>query len=185
MNLSCSGGGLPESGCLFFKVAGSTLSSGNVINGRHILQFFSIVLNLYFTAKFNCTVLGTLYDFIEECNIIISDEMPTETTSIVTAMVTTTVTSISNYMSTNILTTHTSFGIPLLVSVIGDLVIAVILAVSIFIICVIVRFKVGSLRKFNSQQNNSSSTATASSNTIPQEMTPGNAYNCMNQCMCA
>ena len=24
MNLSCSGGGLPESGCLFFKVAGNT-----------------------------------------------------------------------------------------------------------------------------------------------------------------
>ena len=24
MNLSCSDGGLPESGCLFFKVAGST-----------------------------------------------------------------------------------------------------------------------------------------------------------------
>ena len=24
MNLSCSGGGLPESGCLFFKVGGTT-----------------------------------------------------------------------------------------------------------------------------------------------------------------
>ena len=24
MNLSCSGGGLPESGCLFFKVQGTT-----------------------------------------------------------------------------------------------------------------------------------------------------------------
>ena len=24
MNLSCSGGGLPESGCLFFKLAGNT-----------------------------------------------------------------------------------------------------------------------------------------------------------------
>jgi hypothetical protein len=24
MNLSCSGGGLPESGCLFFKVGGNT-----------------------------------------------------------------------------------------------------------------------------------------------------------------
>ena len=24
MNLSCSGGGLPESGCLFFKVGGMT-----------------------------------------------------------------------------------------------------------------------------------------------------------------
>ena len=30
MNLSCSGGGLPESGCLFFKVAGGA----NVTNGR-------------------------------------------------------------------------------------------------------------------------------------------------------
>ena len=24
MNLSCSGGGLPESGCLFFKIRGTT-----------------------------------------------------------------------------------------------------------------------------------------------------------------
>ena len=30
MNLSCSGGGLPESGCLFFKVAGST----STVEGR-------------------------------------------------------------------------------------------------------------------------------------------------------
>ena len=32
MNLSCSGGGLPKSGCLFFKVAGIS----NVINGKNI-----------------------------------------------------------------------------------------------------------------------------------------------------
>ena len=35
MNLSCSGGGLPESGCLFFKVAARQLNSGNVTNGRY------------------------------------------------------------------------------------------------------------------------------------------------------
>ena len=29
MNLSCSGGGLPESGCLFFKVFGTA----NITNG--------------------------------------------------------------------------------------------------------------------------------------------------------
>ena len=31
MNLSCSGGGLPESGCLFFKVIGNT----DITNGRN------------------------------------------------------------------------------------------------------------------------------------------------------
>ena len=35
MNLSCSGGGLPESGCLFFKVFGMS----NVTNGKSIINF--------------------------------------------------------------------------------------------------------------------------------------------------
>ena len=42
MNLSCSGGGLPESGCLFFKVGASTLREWNfgyVTNGRNILKY--------------------------------------------------------------------------------------------------------------------------------------------------
>ena len=33
MNLSCSGGGLPESGCLFFKVGGRT----NLTKGKPFL----------------------------------------------------------------------------------------------------------------------------------------------------
>jgi hypothetical protein len=42
MNLSCSSGGLPESGCLFFKAAGS-LTTGYVTNGRCSLKFHSLL----------------------------------------------------------------------------------------------------------------------------------------------
>ena len=37
MNLSCSGGALPESGCLFFKVGGE----GYVTNGNNIQKMHS------------------------------------------------------------------------------------------------------------------------------------------------
>ena len=161
MNLSCSGGGLPESGCLFFKVAGNTSTVASKKPAP--LLVVDYLMNLYFTAKFNCTVPGILHD----CSITTMDKIP-ETSSIVTAMVTTTVTT-SNHMPTNIHTTHTSLGIPLLASLIGDAVIAVILAVSITIMCVVIRVKIGR----NDQPNTPSSTVTASTNTSPQEKSLG------------
>ena len=104
MNLSCSGGGLPESGCLFFKVTAmgqNQQNSGYVTNGRNTLKFFSLYITglfsliLHFTAKFNCTVSGTRYDFIEECNNITTgitaDTIPEMTTaSVVSTLYTTT-----------------------------------------------------------------------------------------------
>ena len=126
-------------------------------------------LNLCFTAKFNCTVPGTLYDFIEECNITTMVKTPAETASVV---VPTTITSISVHTPTNVPPTYTSFGtiilIPLLTSLIGDVVIAVILAISITIICVLIRFKVG--RSDQPIANTPSSTVT---NTRPQAKLPG------------
>ena len=92
---------------------------------------------------FNCSVPGTLYDIIEECNITTMVKTPSETTSVVTVVVPTTVTSTSVHIPTNSPPTHTSFGIPLLASLISDVVMAVILVISITIICVIIRFKVG------------------------------------------
>ena len=46
MNLSCSGGGLPESGCLFFKVGGPTC----VTNGKN--KLYSSINN---DADFLCS----------------------------------------------------------------------------------------------------------------------------------
>ena len=128
--------------------------------GSNILQFFSIVSNLYFTAKFNCTVPGTLYDFIEECTITTTTETPPPTN----------------------ITIRTSFGIILLASVISGVAIAIIILT--VIMCIVIKFKV--LGR-NSQQNTPSSTVkTESINIIPQEKSPGNmTYNCMNQYMCA
>jgi hypothetical protein len=153
MNLSCSGRGLLQSGCLFFKVGGPTVY---VTNGIGIPSFnFHSLLNLCFTAKFNRTVPGTLYDFIEKCNIT---TIPENTSAMV-------VTSVSKHIPTNIPPTYTSFGIPLLAYII---VIAVILIVSVTIICVVIRFKTGR----NGQPNTPSSTVTASINTRPQEKSP-------------
>ena len=48
MNVSCSGGGLPESGCLFFKVTATgqnQQNSGYVTNGRNILK---ILFSVYY-----------------------------------------------------------------------------------------------------------------------------------------
>ena len=42
MNLSCSGGGLPESGCLFFKVGGAA----NITSGRIGSFNFSITYHI-------------------------------------------------------------------------------------------------------------------------------------------
>ena len=144
MNLSCSGGGLTERGCLFFKVSVTgerDQKFGNVTNGKSSLKYSTVFghqwilysLNLHLTAKFNCTVPGTLHDFAEDCNIIAMVKTPgAETTSIVTAMVTTaiTITSESIHIATNHSTTYTAISIPLLVSLIGDAIIAVILAIS-------------------------------------------------------
>ena len=130
------------------------------------LLSYTLLFHDYFTAKFNCAVPGTLYNFIEECNITTMVKIPTETTSVVTVVVPTTVISTSVNTPTNSPPTHTSFGIPLLVSLIGDVTITIILAVSIMIICVIIRFKVGR----NGQPNTPSSTVT---NTRPQAKIPG------------
>ena len=48
MNLSCSGGGLPESGCLFFKatVTGQREQKfGNVTNGKSSLKYSTVLGN--------------------------------------------------------------------------------------------------------------------------------------------
>ena len=42
MNLSCSGGGLPESGCLFFKVGGLNY----VTNGKNMNVIVSHLINI-------------------------------------------------------------------------------------------------------------------------------------------
>ena len=51
MNLSCSGGGLPESGCLFFKVGALVLRErkfGYVTNGRSILKYSVVFIESLF-----------------------------------------------------------------------------------------------------------------------------------------
>ena len=65
---------------------GISSTTGNTI---HIVQYS---LNLCFTAKFNCTVPGTLCNFIEECNVTTTAAMSTEktTTSVVPSLHTTT-----------------------------------------------------------------------------------------------
>ena len=134
-------------------------------------------LNACFTAKFNCTVPGTLHDFTEECNITAMVKTPgAETTSIVTAMVTTTITSTSEsiHIATNHapICTYTAVSVPLLASFIGDAIIVVILAISIIIIvCVIIRFKVG--RNGQTTCCTPSSSVTASINTAPQAKSLG------------
>ena len=95
-------------------------------------------------------------------------------------MVTTTITSTSAsvHQPTNspIDTAALKFGntllIPLLASIIGDVVIAVILTISIMIICVIIRFKKGR----NGQPNTLSSTMTATAR--PQAKNQGTQYAC-------
>ena len=72
MNLSCSGGELSESGCLFFKVIGIT----NLIERkknyscsytpRPILTYYVPFFNID-VAKFNCSVPGTLLNYSTEC----------------------------------------------------------------------------------------------------------------------
>ena len=96
-----------------------------------------------------------------------------ETTSIVTAMVTTaiTITSKSIHIATNHPPTYTAISIPLLVSLIGDAIIAVILAISVIIICLIIRFKVG--RNGQTTHCTPSSSVTASINTRPQDESLG------------
>ena len=48
MNLSCSGGGLPESGCLFFKVvAGVT----NVLEGQKWNKYFIFIVLQVFSSN--------------------------------------------------------------------------------------------------------------------------------------
>ena len=127
--------------------------------------------------KFNCTVPGTLHDFAKECNITAMVKTPgAETTSIVTALVTTTITSSSEsiHIATNHppTCTYTAVSIPLLASLIGDAIIAVILAISIIIIvCVIIRFKVG--RNGQTTCCTPSSSVTASINTTPQAKSLG------------
>ena len=75
MNLSCFGGGLPESGCLFFKGREwRGQESAYVISGDNEINFVSyfynhIIIYSYYTAKFNCTVPGTLNNFSQECNV--------------------------------------------------------------------------------------------------------------------
>ena len=65
MNLSCTGGGLPKSGCLFFKVLGRA----NVTTGW--FTCVCVCACIYFeytcihtqhkcTVKFGCSVLGTI-----------------------------------------------------------------------------------------------------------------------------
>ena len=74
MNLSCSGGGLPESGCLFFKVIGITNLTERKKNHscsytlRPILTYYAYVhfFNIDI-AKFNCSVPGTLLNYSTEC----------------------------------------------------------------------------------------------------------------------
>ena len=54
MNLSCSGGGLPESGCLFFKVGvlrfrdSEVRNFGHVTNGRNILKYSVVFIESLF-----------------------------------------------------------------------------------------------------------------------------------------
>ena len=148
MSLSCSGGGLPESGCLFFKVFGRS----NVTNGKRFsvlqLSLDFIAMATMHAAKFNCTVPGTLYDFTTECYI--NKHMTkalTETTEIVTVMLISTVIPISSAVKVPATksppdTVLVNTLLPIMASVIGD--VAVILTVSM-IVCVIVRIKKGPL----------------------------------------
>ena len=113
------------------------------------------------TAKFNCTVPGTLYDFTEECNIatVTMVTIPNEITSTATAVITTVaaLTSTSFHRPTNrststVFDSTTVILISVMTSVIGD--IAVILTICLLILCVVIRFKKG--------QSNTLTTTTAS-----------------------
>ena len=183
MNLSYSGGGLPESGCLFFKVVGKSY----VTNGKNMRILLSCIYRSFYciTAKFNCTVPGTLYDFTEECSIatVTMVTTPNEITSTVTAVITTVAAltrasfhrPINSSMSTAVDST-TVILISVMASVIGD--IAVILTICLLIVCVVIRFKKGQL--------NTLSTTTVSESRSHTDMERPQAINPLPgiQCQC-
>ena len=77
MNLSCSDRGPPESGCLFFKVAGNT---STVVGKKLCLHSNKVDLCVnVFSDKFNDTVPGILHDQSDNDTNISSDHpTPTE-----------------------------------------------------------------------------------------------------------
>ena len=106
VNLSCSVEGLPENGCLFFRVFGQT----NVTNGKNKINFIpQINAESFFTAKFNCTVPGTRYKFTK-CNITtVATTVATHTDSTSdSTTITPNVTVTSKYTSLNNTTSDTT-----------------------------------------------------------------------------
>ena len=78
MSLSCSGEGLPQNGCLFFKVIGQTNITESNLKLIH-LNYCLLFLRVYLpAAKFNCSVPGTVPSNSSECETDVNTtESPT------------------------------------------------------------------------------------------------------------
>ena len=108
MNIACSNDALPKMGCLFFKVLRNTSVIYGWFDCRFIVKIkFSTwcVYVSFSTAKFDCTVPGTLYDFTGECNIATTEEAVSETIISSTTVTVSTVT-VSTVTSINTVTTR-------------------------------------------------------------------------------
>ena len=75
MNLVCSNDALPEIGSLFFKVLGNSTVTKGQFRSFKVGRICTLFLFVYYAAKFDCTVPGTLTDFIEECNITTTEKI--------------------------------------------------------------------------------------------------------------
>ena len=134
MNLSCSGGGLPESGCLFFKVQGitnTTEGDPESINTGHCNSCTSHLID-----KFNDTVPGTLVHTQPEAN---STE-PNYGSPALTETNGTTTVSVSTMVEPTRNVSIFEVGSTLFYAVIGGGI--VVLAFSFIIVCVLIRYSV-------------------------------------------
>ena len=159
MNLSCSGGGLPESGCLFFKVAGSA----NVTNGRIGSFNFSItchVSDLSSLLQQSSTVLCQAH--LLTLTYITTDTVPTPITSV-----------LFSTPKLNVELEPSNVMIPIVIpSVLMGGVVT--LTISITIVCIAIRFQ---NRRERQLQTGSSVTSTV------QPQNEGILYNDYSSCI--
>ena len=141
MNLSCSGGELPESGCVFFKLRGMTnLTYGNSYACSIACSVLKSIINFILSAKFNSTVKGSLNSLNTSEQDINFDATTQSETTTWTDAINTINSNTTDFLSNTIATHFESAGntdlvVYVAVGAAGGI---VILFITIFILCMCV-----------------------------------------------